>query len=319
MAARITREYQSSTEAQAPCARGDRCTARTRDAEGEWHPAAATQHLCPADQDVMTGYLGELPGMYERLAGMSVNPVRRARPVRVPPGSRVLASPESDALMRVIAPTIGGWAARVRAVPQLSLTTPAHPHGTIGRVAADCATLAAHPGPLLALPHGPMTRIWTWPPGEAMPAWLDGEIGGLEAVHGGDGWVKAWTSLNGRDAALDIIDLHHAAVRLLQEAPAPRDLLDGIPCRKCEAMSSLEVLPSPPPDPKKPEQDFCQCSVPGCHDRMTRGEYDDWVRQYDAYARGAGIQSCRRCARGDCDRCQWRACQCAASGHQAAS
>jgi hypothetical protein len=79
-------------------------------------------------------------------------------------------------------------------------------------------------------------------------------------------------------------------------------------------MSSLEVLPSPPPDPEAGEPPFSKCSVPSCHDEMTRAGYDDWVRQYDAYARGAGIQSCRRCARGDCGLCIWDACGCAAEG-----
>lgn len=295
-----------------------RCSAKTRDPEtGEWLPAAANQPLCPADRTVLVTYLGELPGCYERLADLAAEPLRRAgRAVRVPPGSRVLASPEADALMRETADVLGGWAARVRAVPQLSLARHGYAHGSQGQVAADCSVLAAHPDPLLALAPAEMARTWTWPPGSPAPGWLEEEIGGLDAVVGGDGWVKAFTRLDGEDAALEILGLRHRAVRMLGETPAPPELLDGIPCRACEAMSSLEVLPQEPPDPARREPAFCRCSVPGCRDEMTRTQYDAWVGQYNAWVRGAGVLTCRRCELGDHENCQWDSCGCRANGHR---
>lgn len=324
MAARNSHQAPPDTTPQRRCARDARCSAKTRDPEsGEWLPAPANQPLCPACRTVLVTYLGELPGCYERLSGLSASPVRRNRPVRVPPGSRVLVNPEADALMREAAPVLGGWAARVRAVPGLSLASHGHPPGSLDAVEADCGVLAQHPDPLLALVPAPMARIWTWPPGSPAPGWLEDEIGGLDAVVGGDGWVKAFTRLDGEDAALEILDLRARAVRLLGETPAPLELLDGIPCRSCEAMSSLEVIPAPPPDPSKPPGPFCRCSIRDCGDEMTRAEYDDWVRQYDAWVRGAGVLTCRRCELGRCSDpgygCTFASCRCRAPGHRKAA
>jgi hypothetical protein len=347
-----------------------------------------------------------LPACYADLGDMAVNPVRSGRAVRSAPGSRVLASPEADALMRTMADTLGGWAARVRSVPQLSLVRHGHPHGSQGQVGADCGTLATHPDPLLALPPGPMCRTWTFPParpgtrppapvpcrlcglpvspspsgeywwpavcthpaaiavtvGEdekktitgwrcrvcaaplpaswrpprgpacrhqpsgavpeplgGIPAGVKEQIADLEWVRAGDGWVTALTSLHGGDAALEVIDLHAAAIRLLRQDPAPPDLLDGIPCRSCDAMSSLEIIPAPPPDPAKPPPPFCRCSRPGCRDEMTRREYDDWVLKYAAWTRGEGVLTCRRCELRNCTDCCFRACACRAAGHRMAA
>jgi hypothetical protein len=319
MAAQQKHQVPSGTDAQRFCARAERCSASTRDAEGAWHPAPANQPLCPADRTVLIQRIEALPGCYERLSRVAAEPVRRGRAVRVAPGSRVLANPEADALMRTVADILGGWAARVRSVPQLSLARHGFTHGSPGQVTADSATLAAHPDPLLALPAGDMARIWTWPPGSAMPGWLEEEIGALDAVAGGDGWVRAFTALDGEDAALELFDLHRRCVRLLGETPAPPELLDGVPCRSCEAMSSLEVLPQLPPDREKEEPAFSRCSIPGCRDEMTRREYDDWVKRYGSWTRGAGVLTCRRCELGRCSDCVFVACQCKASGHRKAA
>lgn len=262
-------------------------------------------------------YLGELPACYERLAERAVDPLKTGRAVRVPPGSRVLVSPEADALMRTAADWAGGWAARVRAVPGLQLARHGHAHGSQAQVAADCVTLAAHHVPLLALPAAVMARTWTWT-GGAMPGWVEEETGDLERLRGGDGWVTCLPFLSGEDAALELFSLRRDIVRLLRETAAPRELLDGVPCRECEAMSSLEVLPAPPPDPSKPEPAFCRCSVASCRAEMTRREYDQWTARYASYVRGAGVTKCARCLRGDCGACSWKACGCRAAGHAAA-
>lgn len=320
MAARQRTQIPSGTSAQRRCARDTRCSAKTRDQEsGEWLPAPANQPLCPADRDVLITHLGEIPACYERLGRLSLEPVKAGRAVRVAPGSRVLANPEADALMREAAVILGGWAARVRAVPQLSLARHGHPPGSQEQVKADCKTLADFPDPLLALPPGPMTRTWNWRPGSAMPGDLEKVIADLEIVRAGDGWAVALTCLDGEDAALEILDLRSRAVRLLGETPAPPDLLDGIPCRACEAMSSLERVPVPPPDPEKPEPPYSRCTVPGCRDEMTRREYGAWVKQYEAWTRGAGVLTCRRCDLGAHEECQWRHCSCATGGHLAAA
>lgn len=163
--------------------------------------------------------------------------------------------------------------------------------------------------------HAPGAGVTAPAPG--MPSDLEDEIADLEVVRSGDGWVTAWTDLGGDAAALDIFDLRQNALKLLMETPAPRDGLDGVPCRKCDASAPLEVLPSDPPDPELPAPAFCRCSA--CRDEMTRKEYDDWVRQYDAWARADGVKTCKRCERGRCGECSWPACSCKATGHRNAS
>jgi hypothetical protein len=318
MAARTN--YQASsvpvtaTEGQRACARQERCSAKTRDDDGTWHPARAYAPFCPADTTRITQDAEALPKAWERLAARIGDPARTGRAVRVPPGSRVLVNPEIDALLRLIADLAGGWAARTRAIPGLSLSRPGHPHGTAERVGEDCDVLATQTVPLLALPSSSMARTWTWPAGSPMPDWLEAEIGDLHILHIGDGWVRALTELGGEAAGLDVLDLHRDASRLLKETPAPPEYLDGIPCRSCEAMSALAIIEQPPPEPEKPPPPWCRCT--DCRDEMTRKEYEAWAAQYAAWTKGSGILTCRRCDLGLCERCCWRGCSCAAAGHR---
>lgn len=303
-----------------PCARGIWCSAQIRDPDtGDWHPAPAGQVLCPADRTALTSQTAELPGCYTRLAAMTSSPVKTGPAVRVPPGSRVLANPEADALMRIIADTTAAWAVRIRNIPQLQLTRHGHPHGSPAQVTADCQVITAHPDPLLALPPAETARTWTWTPGLPMPPDMDEEIGDLDAIAGGDGWIRAFTRLAGEDAALELFDLRRRAIRLLGETPAPPVLLDGIPCRTCEAMPALALaeLPVGTPGPDTPEPAYSRCLE--CRAELTRKEHDDWVAMYGAWARGAGIITCRRCDLGHHRDCCWNSCGCKTAGHPAAA
>lgn len=296
------------------------CSAKTRHPDtGEWHAAHAAQVLCPADRAVLVEDTAALPAAYERLATMAVDPVKTGLAIRVPPGSRVLTNPEADALMRTLADTVAAWAARIRDVPQLQLSRPDCPHGSQEQVDADCSVLAGFPDPLLALAPRDTARTWTWAPGQLMPDWLEEEIGHLDAIRGGDGWVRTFTSLDGEDAALELFDLHRRAVRLLGETPAPPQLLDGIPCRTCEAMSSLALaeLPVTDPDPDKPGPPYSRCIE--CRAELTRREHDEWVVMYVAWTRGAGILTCRRCDLNMHGDCCWPSCDCKKAGHRAAA
>lgn len=307
--------YPEPDDSGDPCIRGIRCAGRRTDLETrEQVPARAALHLCPACRLVLEQCLEALPACYARLATLSADPVKAGRAVRVPPGSRVLANPEADALMRETASVTGGWAARVRAVPGLQLSRHGYPHGSQDQVTADCRTLALQRDPLLALPVAPMSRTWTWPAGNPMPADLETEIGTLERLRGGDGWVTALTALHGGDGGCEIIDLRHRATRLLRENPAAPEFLDGIPCRSCDAYALVRAsLPAGPEDPRNPPP-FSECSA--CRDRMTREEYDDWVKLNGAHARhDASPVTCRRCRNGDCHECAWSPCACTAGPH----
>jgi hypothetical protein len=317
MAAR--QQYQAppvTSGEQRECSRGTWCSASTRDTEGTWHPARSYAPFCPADTSKITADAESLPAAYKRLAARIGDPVRSGRAIRRPPGSRVLIDAEHDALLRLIADIAGGWAARVRAVPGLQLSRHGYAHGTPEAVREDCAVLARHTIPMLALAGGPMTRTWTWRAGSPMPADLEAEIADLEIIHAGDGWVRALANVGGTTAGHDILSLHRSAVKLLGETPAPPMLLDGIPCRNCEAMSSLAVLEQPPPDPEKPAPPWCRCLE--CRDEMTRKEYEAWAVQYAGWVKGAGVIVCRRCDLGRCPECSWRSCGCTEQGHRAA-
>jgi hypothetical protein len=239
--------------------------------------------------------------------------------VRVPPGSRVLINGDTDALMRLMCSVLGGWAARVRVVPGVSHSRSQHAHGSAAALAGDCDVLLKFTVPMLALADGPMARTWTWRAGCPMPPSLEAEIADLEIIHIGDGWVRAMGSFGGVTAGHDVLDLHRAAVRLLGETPAPVQLLDGIPCRSCEDMSSLALLEQPPPDPDQDAPPFCRCQ--SCRDEMTAVEYKKWTKDYAGWIGGSGILRCRRCDLGQCAEsptaCQWDNCTCTHPRHAA--
>ena len=225
---------------QRSCQRLDWCSAKTRDAEGAWHPALTFQAFCPADVGVITRYLTELPPFWARLAAQATDqatdPMRRAgRPLRVTPGSRVLVSGAADALLREIAPVIGGWAARVQSVPGLSLTPSEHPFASPERLRDDCRTLAMRTGPLLALQVGWTTRVYDLPAGarELAPQLPPNRRGRFRAARGVcrhcgrtvtrspvSGWW--WSSVPGPDCA------HEADAEDTARGPVPADLEDAI-------------------------------------------------------------------------------------------
>ena len=317
MAARMRFEAPTESGEQRDCARGQFCAASVRDTDGAWHPAKSYAPFCAADQSMITASAEALPAAYGRLGEQIGQPARRGTAVRVPPGSRVLLNGDVDALIRMMIPVLAAWAARVRAVPGLQLARHGHRPGAPEAITADCQVLALHTVPMLALPEGWMTRTWTWRAGSAMPEALEQEIADLEILHIGDGWVRAQALLGGVTAGHDVLDLHRAAVRILGETPAPVQLLDGIPCRSCEAMSSLALLEQPPPDPDQDPFPFCRCAE--CRDEMTRPEYLAWTKQYAAWVAGSGILTCARCERGMCADdprvCQWSRCSCAHTRH----
>lgn len=149
-----------------------------------------------------------------------------------------------------------------------------------------------------------------------IPADIEAEIEGLEVVRAGDGWVTVITEHDGIDAGLDILGLAAKFRRLLGESPARPESLDGIPCRDCEEMSSL-VRADPPSDPSA-KAPHSRCT--SCGDLMDRDEYDEWVKQYNAYAKGGGKPpTCRRCEMGNCSQCCWAVCSCAEEGHPRAA
>jgi hypothetical protein len=147
------------------------------------------------------------------------------------------------------------------------------------------------------------------------------DIGGDEIVSVGDGWVKVMRQLSAVHAGAEVLALDWHARRLTGQVPASPETLDGIPCRSCEAMSSLARVEQPPPDPRRPPGPVTRCGE--CGDEMTRQELDGWAVMYAAWVKGAGILTCRRCEmRPDLDahpECAWASCTCCGGRGRAAA
>jgi hypothetical protein len=144
-----------------------------------------------------------------------------------------------------------------------------------------------------------------------LPAELDAVIGGIEMINGGDGWVKVPQLLSGAEAGNEILDLHHRARKILGETRPQPESFDGIPCRSCNAMGSLERA-EPPSDPRLPAK-MSRCD--SCGDTMDAKEFREWAAWYARWAEGAGLPSCRRCQNGDHEQCAWQACTCDRAEH----
>ena len=132
-----------------------------------WRPALTWQAFCSSDTGVIRQQATQIPALIGLLADPRTRVLARpGRPGRrVPPGPRVNAAVAADALQREAAALLGGWAARVRAVPGLGITEPGSMPGTAERLAADCRDLALYTVPLLALQPGWTTRTYSLPAG----------------------------------------------------------------------------------------------------------------------------------------------------------
>lgn len=307
-------QYDQDAAGQRPCSRipPELCDSARLVDQGDGtarrEPGLTPRAFCgPCELRIM-GCLGGLPAMYLMLGVKIGDPARTGgAAVRVPPGSRVLLNPEIDALMRQAAAVLAGWAARVRSVPGLQLTDPRHQYDTAQGVAEACDTLGRHLTPLLALQPGWTSRTYTRP----LDPDLEETIADEEIVRAGEHHITVMRRLDGADAGNEILALHWRARKLLGWAKAPPESFDGIPCQDCEAMGSLERA-EPPSDPDTPA-DHSRCAE--CGDTMTREVYGQWAERYATWARGAGVQECRRCGLGNHLECSWAACSCGEGEH----
>jgi len=305
-------QYDQDGEGTRPCSRQppELCeSARTitlDDGTTRREPGLTPRAFCDPCQDRIINCLEQLPVMYQGLAARIGDPARTGTAVRVPPGSRVLLNPEIDALLRLAAAILGGWAARVRSVPGLQLSDPRHPHDTPAGVEESCDTLARHATPLLDLQPGWTTRTYSRP----LTPELEEALADEEVVRAGEHHITVMHQLGGADAGNEILGLHWRARKLLGwTRPAPESF-DGVPCQACDEMA-LERA-EPPSDPDIPA-DHSKCAL--CKHTMSREVFDQWVDRYATWARGAGVQECRRCGQGSHLECSWQACSCTVGEH----
>jgi hypothetical protein len=289
------------------CTRGDYCADRAirlEDGARVIIPARSYGHFCPACSTLIGGCLADLPSAWSRLAAEIGELSRGAGGFRTPLGPRLPLRADYDALMRSIAEILLSWEERTRDVARLSVLDTQASRRRDPRNAVEHAAelLGAHLTVLLALPPGPMLRA--------------------EPVHGlPDAIVLA--DLGGRDAGEEILRLHFRSRAALGEVRRQPEILDGVPCKMCEAMT-LERS-EPPSDPKR-EAMWSVCAA--CRHTMSKKDFDAWAKWYSAWAASSGV-ACRRCQIGaSCPdpaeaaswhgQCQWQACACAACGHAAA-
>lgn len=273
-----------TTEGQRPCTRGRWCAAAKTilqdDGTKERVPAPTYQAFCQACTDLIVQALTDLPGAYARVAGEYGQPARRdSQAIRTPFGPSVPIRLDVDALQREAPPLVGGWAARVRAVPGLRLSPPQHDNpATLEGFAEACRVLRTHPAALLSLQPGWMTRTYRLPLDDDTAAL----IGGEEILRAGDDFVTVQVPCDGTAAGLEILRLAWRSTAVLGELRTKPQELMGVPCRAdgCGWMSLVRA--EPPPDPDDPG-DWSVCLK--CRDRMPEPEYREWVALCAAYER----------------------------------
>jgi hypothetical protein len=273
-----------ATEGQRPCARGTWCAsaknAELPDGTTGRIPGFTYRTFCQACTDRIVTALAGLPGAYARIEEEYGSPVRRSdHAIRVPFGPSVPIRLDVDALQREAPPVIGGWAARVRSVPGMRLSAAEHDTpGTPEGFAEACRVLRLHPGPLLSLQPGWMTRTYRLPLDEDTEALIADE----EILRAGDDYVTVQVLCDGATAGNEILGLAWRSTAVLGELRAKPQELMGVPCRAdgCGWMSLARA--DPPPDPDDPGW-YSICLK--CRDRMSEEDYREWVALCAAYER----------------------------------
>jgi hypothetical protein len=224
-----------------------------------------------------------------------------------------------------------GWMTRTFTFPPGKLSSVAAQEGTCRRCGQRIARLIGGvrhrwyvtgpvSGPVGPCAHEPAEIIASRALG-LIPAELEAEIADEEIVEIGDGWLKVTRHVGAAVAGNEILDLHWRARRHLGETRPGPEFFDGIPCKACDEMA-LERA-EPPSNPDVPAA-HSKCVL--CKDEMSREEFDQWAEMYASWARGAGIQVCRRCtlaakASEEARRmqlhaeCCWSACTCSEAPH----
>ncbi|MFF5261341.1 hypothetical protein ACFY4C_20555 [Actinomadura viridis] len=215
------------------CARGAHCAARTTTAhngERVTTPAQTYRAFCEACSDHIHACLKDLPTQYRDLAAHIGVKTRADRP-RVSGGGKTSHIPLNlgvEALMRQIVEIILSWDERVR--PPARLSELAAPN-TADALTPACEMLAAHTGVLLGLPDEDMARTMDLARAEHLPQDATGW------VHLSGEWILYNTALSGKDAGIEILNLHHRCLKVLGRTPQHQDLVT--PCWECGERTTL--------------------------------------------------------------------------------
>ena len=296
---------EHDTESGRPCSRGDFCLGRVITWDGDTRivtPARSPRPYCDKCQGQIGTWAAELPGFYLRLAFLIGDPLQSEVPVKTPFGPQVIVREDVEGHMRLLASTVAGWAARVRAVPGLSLSPLKYPHDSLAGVRDNAVILATHTGPLIALQRAWMTRVVPMPPmpreEDMMTAgtdWLpDGAVAtprapvdpipadlvelyaDHELVRVTIDSIQPMDMADGEDAGREIQYLHYRCRSLLLETNPKPELLIS-PCRQCSHRALYRAWPDGDRDL------VSRCAQ--CGDEMTSDEFDVNAKRWLAYHR----------------------------------
>jgi hypothetical protein len=274
----------TAAEEERRCSRGEWCSARVITWEGGERVALGAitpRAFCDTCELYLARLASQLPGFWLRLAHMIGDPLQAEVQVHIPFGPQVLLREDVDAHLRLMAVVLGGWAARVRAVPGLPVAPLRHAWDSAEGVRDNAKVLAKHPGPLFALPPGWMVRSFGFLPGrkgqpDVISEEIEAEHADTEIVRVGVGYVHLPVLASGEDAGREIQWLSYRARSILLETNPPPELLI-VPCRECTWRALRRAWPA-----AGEERDlYSRCDH--CSDEMTAAEYEANAKRWAAY------------------------------------
>lgn len=299
------------------CSRGDWCTGRTITVENGQRiitPAATPRPFCEACAGFVGECLAELPPAYRRLArALGQRPVT-GNAVRVPFGPRLPLRENVDALMRQMAAALCSWEARTRAAASWNPRDPSLGVHTPEAITEAVRVLRENMSVLMALQPSQMIHVVPMQPGKAgtrgqpfgeIAADIEELYGEHEMVRRGEDFLTVLIRLGAQDAGHVILRLRARCLAQLGENKPQAEMFDGIPCRQCGDMGTLERA-EPPSDPAKPAM-HSRCV--SCDHKMPLKDFQRWAAWYGGWADSEGL-TCRRCLNGDHHECAYGLCAC---------
>jgi hypothetical protein len=276
-------------------------------------PAATPRAFCESCTDRIDVALGEMPSAYHRLAAEIGDRPVTGKALRVPFGPRLPLREDVDALMRLMATALCSWESRVRAKAHWTPRDVDKPIHAPDAVTEAVRVLRENMSVLLAMQPGWMKHTIPFPPGKPMrgaplpeiPADLEELYGDCEIVYLGVDHLSVMLMLGAADAGNALLKLRSRCLRQLGENRPQAEMFDGIPCRQCGDMGTLERA-EPPSDPAK-EAMHSRCD--SCDHKMNLADFQRWARWYGKWADGRGL-TCRRCLNGEHGECAYGLCSC---------
>jgi hypothetical protein len=235
--------------------------------------------FCKKDATAIGRALAAMPERYVMLH-MALGAKTRVPDDKVS-GSRQAPVPirlDVDTLVRDMVLILCSWEERVADAAQL--TRPATWLSRYRRdqvsIPAAVTTLAPRLPELLQYRATPMIRvipIGTRKADAAAQAAVQAR-GLTGRAHRSAGYAEVYADLDGSAAGLEFLHLEYRCRRTLGQTIPPPVLLEGIPCRSCDALA-LEAAPEP--------QYKSSCAE--CGELLTEIEYRGYVKQYDHWVR----------------------------------